>query len=127
MAALERLSFQVLGRSKEKKELTGEFIENALKKLNIESDLPNSCKKLKEVKNWKNGPHALTEVRNDLVHPKEKLGNLSHYVHHEAWNLGQWYIEMMLLNKLGYEGSYVNRLSDWSEQGQVIQRVPWAQ
>ncbi len=127
LAALERLSFQVLGRSKEKKELTGEFIENALKKLNIESDLPNSCKKLKEVKNWENGPHALTEVRNDLVHPKEKLGNLSHYVHHEAWNLGQWYIEMMLLNKLGYEGSYVNRLSDWSEQGQVIQRVPWAQ
>ena len=124
-AALERLSFQVLGRGTNGAR-TGEFIENALEKLDIESQLPNSCKSLKEVKNWKNGPHALTAVRNDLVHPNEKLGSLSHYVCHEAWNLGQWYIEMMLLRMLGYQGYYVNRLAGWREHDQEVLPVPWA-
>ena len=125
LAALERLSFQVLGRGKER-EPTGEFIQSALKKLDIDSELPNSCKSLKEVKDWESGPHALTAVRNDLVHPKEKLGKLSHYVCNEAWNLGQWYIEMMMLRLLKYQGSYVNRLAVWGEHDQAVRPVPWA-
>ena len=127
LSALERLSFQVLGRKRENGEPTGEFIKKALVKLNVEPGLPSSCKRLNQVKNWEHGPHALTEIRNDLVHPDVQLGSLSNYVHHEAWNLGQWYVEMMLLSKLHYQGSYINRLSDKNEQGQVIQRVPWAE
>ena len=126
LAGLERLAYQLLGRAKEK-DRTGEFIEKALRKLNIESELPDSCKHLRKVGVWEIGPHALTAVRNDLIHPEERLGNLSHDVYREAWNLGQWYVEMILLKKLRFEGEYVNRLQGWRDRGQAIQCVPWAQ
>lgn len=126
--ALERLAYQVLGRArKEGRERTGEFIAKALRQSNLDPNIPQSCKELLKFPNWAHGPHAIVEVRNDLVHPKANLGNISQYVHHEAWNLGQWYIEMILLNILGYQGKYINRLSGWDERDQAIQRVPWAQ
>ena len=75
LAGLERLSYQILERGKNK-DLTGVFIEKALTNLNIASELPDACKHLKNVKGWTTGPHALTAVRNDLVHAEEKLGDL---------------------------------------------------
>lgn len=126
LAGLERLSYQILERGKDK-DLTGVFIEKALRKLNIEPEIPDACEHLRKGRNWITGPHALTAVRNDLVHPEEKLGDLPHEIYHEAWNLGQWYIEMMLLNKLFYKGEYANRLMTWRNGDQVIQFVPWAQ
>ena len=127
LAALERLSFQVLERERDRKrrEPTGKFIEKALVKLNIEPNLPNSCEKLRQVKNWKHGPHAVVEIRNDLIHPNLTLAGVSDHAIHEAWNLGQWYIEMMLLRKLEYQGSYVNRLAGWREHDQTVLPVPW--
>ena len=91
------------------------------------SELPDACEHLWNVRSWRTGPHALTAVRNDLVHPEEKLGDLPHEIYHEAWNLGQWYIEMMLLNKLSYKGEYANRLLTWRDGDQAIQFVPWTQ
>lgn len=129
-AALERLSFQILGRGKKRKEPTGEFIRKALEKLNLEPQIPPSCPKLKNLQQtnkWDDGPHALVEIRNDLVHPKNKLGDISHHVHHDAWNLGQWYIEIMLLKILRYQGCYVNRLASWHKDNEAILPVPWAQ
>ena len=123
LAGLERLSYQILGRRKNR-ESTGVFIEKALMMLNIEPELPDACKHLKKVKGWRTGPHALTAVRNDLVHPEEKLGDLPHEIYHEAWNLGQWYIEMMLLKKLSYKREYTNRLLTWRDGDQAIQFVP---
>ena len=99
----------------------GEFIEKALKELGLDPSIPGNCNELlKFPKTWAHGPHAIVELRNDLVHPKPNLGYISPYVHHEAWNLGQWYVEMILLKKLGYEGSYVNRLSSWDERDQAV-------
>ena len=123
LAGLERLSYQILGRRKNR-ESTGVFIEKALMNLNIEPELPDACKHLKKVKGWRTGPHALTAVRNDLVHPEVKLGDLPHGIYHEAWNLGQWYIEMMLLKKLSYKREYTNRLLTWRDGDQAIQFVP---
>ena len=51
---------------------------------------------------------------------------MSDYAIDEAWNLGQWYIEMMLLSMLGYQGNYVNRLAPWRDDEQAIPPVPWA-
>ena len=47
--------------------------------------------------------------------------------HHEAWNLGQWYVEMILLKEFCYQGSYRNRIFDLDESSSTIQPVPWAQ
>jgi hypothetical protein len=125
VAALELLSGHILGRAK--KERTGEFVNQALKELEIPSDLPRYCEALQDIKTWKHGPHAIVEVRNNLVHRKEnkELTNISNDAIHEAWNLGQWNVEMILLRMLEYQGFYVNRLAGWHEADRKIQRVPW--
>ena len=113
-AALERLSHQILGRGKEGKEPAGAFIRKALEELHLELDIPSSCGGLKDLQqtcDWDDSLHALVAMRNDLVHPTAKLGDVSHYAHYEAWNLGQWYIEIVLLKELGYQGKYMNRLA----------------
>ena len=123
-AALERLSSAVL----DGKRYGSKTVEKALKKLpGMESCLPipDSCEELRRLGNGRTGPHVLADIRNDLVHPKESLEGVSDLVHHEAWSLGQWYIEMMLLNKLGYQGDFKNRLARWHQRNQAILSVPW--
>ena len=123
-AALERLSCRILERTRQEREPAGEFIRVALKHLNLEAQIPPGClelEKLRQDNNWDNGPHTLVEIRNDLVHPKNKYGSISLPTNYEAWNLGQWYIELMLLKLFDYQGSYRNRLT------QELERVPWAE
>ena len=120
--ALERLSHQILGREKMAKERTGGFIRKALKNLNLETQIPSSCPKLKilqQHEKWDNGPHTLVRIRNALVHPKNEHGSVSLPVLHEAQNLGQWYIELVLLKLFGYCGHYRNRLSG------EVEDLPW--
>ena len=127
-AALERLSYHVLERPRRtNKESIGKYIENALKKLELDSTVPQVCNKLRKLKNVFSGPHAITTVRNDLVHPRQTLADVSFYVHAEAWNLGQWYVEMILLKELCYQGLYWNRLSRLDANNPAIEPVPWAQ
>ena len=127
-AALERLSHHVLCRPRRtNKEPIGRYIENALVELELDIDVPKVCKELLKLDNLYSGPHAITAIRNDLVHPRQALGDVSFYVHDEAWNLGQWYVEMILLKEFCYQGSYWNRLSGLDGSSQAIQPVPWAQ
>ena len=128
-AALEHLSNQILGRRKKHGEGAGKFIREALEQLSLETEIPPSCirlRNLQQANRWDGGPNALVKLRNDLVHPDVNLGDISHNAHHDAWNLGQWYIEMLLLSKLGYQGSYVNRLATWHNEVEAILPVPWA-
>ena len=127
VATLERLSFQILERRRMGGEPTGDFIKEALDKLQIPFDTPINCEDLQKVKQWRHGPQAVVETRNDLVHPEQKLDTSPTYAVHQAWDLGQWYIEMMLLRKLKYQGSYLNRLAGWRESDQAILPVPWAE
>ena len=123
-AALERFSHQESGK-------TGERIAAALKgkgisetALSISSD---SCPELSMVgskHNWKHGPHAMVEIRNHIVHPNEKYGDLSSRAYYEAWTLGQWYIELLLLKFSGYSGKYGNRVTQkW--RGEVETLGQW--
>ena len=126
-AALELLSYHVLGRPRGTgNESIRKYVENALMKLKVESNVPQECNELWKLQNWGSGPHAITKIRNDLVHPRQDLGEISFYVYHEAWTLGQWYVEMILLKELCYQGEYWNRLSDLDGSSEAIQHVPWA-
>ena len=60
--------------------------------------------------NWLDAPHAMTEVRNSLVHPEHKRRGQFGSVLFETWNLGLWYLELALLRICGYFGTYSNRL-----------------
>lgn len=67
-------------------------------------------------------PHLITEVRNDLVHPRkrQRVKINPYYV----WNISQWYIELMILNLSGYNGLYNNRamITKWR---MAPTHVPW--
>ena len=124
-AALERLSQEMDGKKRKRKE--GDWIADALKRASICVDIPPPSQNLKRFmkrRSFANGPHALVEIRNDLIHSDMKLKTLSSDIYVQARDLGLWYVELMLLKRFGYAGQYGNRLTqEWRGQ---VERVPWA-
>ena len=132
-AALEGLSYLVLDEEEEsnpektKCRSGGRPIERALRKMQIPLALPKNCKDLRTIKaKWIKGSHALADIRNDLIHPHKDLVGVSTTDHWKAWHLGQWYFELMLLSRLGYQGCYRNRLANTQRNEESIAPVPWA-
>ena len=68
---------------------------------------------------WEDGPQALTELRNDLVHGGKKRSNWSFDCYIEAWKLSLWYVEMVLLALCGYQGFH------WNRNKREVDAVPW--
>ena len=118
---------------------TGEQIKKGLRKIGLSEEalriLPEGCPELAALGNkhgWKHGPHALVEMRNNLVHPRDKYGNVSSGAYYEASNLGQWYLELAFLSSCGYEGKCGNRLTqEWvgtiEPLSQWLENVPSSQ
>lgn len=78
-------------------------------------------------KNWA-GPEVLINVRNRLVHPPKKIDEVewpSGQEQLEAWQLGTWYLELVILRQLGYRGEYWSRLELNRWEGNV-EPVPWS-
>ncbi|MEP0339405.1 MAG: hypothetical protein ABJ388_11980 [Alphaproteobacteria bacterium] len=122
-AALERMSVahgHTNGNAAEK-------IRKTLKSMRIGANIPQACRVLRRLSRqhgWQDGPHALTAVRNELVHPKPRLEGSLGGSYYDSWNLGQRYVELMLLRLFRYNGRHGNRLTQkW--RGQVV-LVPWA-
>ena len=134
--ALERLSFEYAVNDKRLVTTVGFKALRASDKfrllfssLNIPIDLPEACAKLAEfgqttgqVK-FEDSPHALTEIRNSLVHPEHKRRNQYGDAYYEAWNLGLWYLELCILRICGYQGTYGNRLKVRAVG--KVDMVPW--
>jgi len=136
-AAIERLSYELA--VKERRLLSSNAFKSIpasdkfrllFSSLGIPIDLPHETgdelrrlKELKEEMNWLDAPHALTEIRNSLVHPDHKHHGKFRDAHYEAWNLGLWYLELSILGICGYAGTYGNRLRRrWVGE---IEEVPW--
>ena len=122
-AALESLSYRI---NQEEVKPAAKALKMALKETGIDDGIPSHCLHLKEVakrKNWAHGPRAITEIRNDIVHAKNKFGYIRIEAQLDAWHLSLWYIELMLLRKIGYCGQYKNRLIVGSKD--PFERVPW--
>ena len=92
--------------------------------LGISSQIPPQLKSLhaRPGKPWSDSMHAITDLRNGLVHPKER-GTLPTNTYHEAWKLSLWYIDLILLRLCDYNGKYSDRLTT-RFVGQV-EDVPW--
>jgi hypothetical protein len=79
--------------------------------------------------NWIDGPHAITDVRNGIIHPKTekrtRIINIPNEVKYELWKLSLWYLELILLRLFGYSGDYANRLQNIRYRGQ-LEPVPWS-
>lgn len=134
--ALERLSFEYIVY--EKKLLSAEGFKGIrasdkfrllFSSLNIPLEIPTSltalCKKAKEY-NWHDAPHALTEIRNSLVHPEHKKhGKFETDIFIESWTLSLWYLELSILAICKYDGTYSNRLVRNIHVG-TVENVPWS-
>ncbi|MDX9944701.1 MAG: hypothetical protein RBS35_07905 [Azonexus sp.] len=70
---------------------------------------------------WLDAPHALTDIRNSLVHPVSKKKVNDCYV--DAWKLSLWYLELSILALCGYDGTYVSRLT--AKYVTDSSSVPW--
>jgi hypothetical protein len=133
-AALERLAWHVVVRHRRV------LSENAFNKLPaadrlrllldtalVPLELPSELTELKAVAKslkWCDAPETFVGIRNRLVHPPSaaKLINLPYY---EAYQLGKWFVELILLRAFGYSGVYANRTRKNRWIGQV-EAVPWA-
>ena len=125
-AALEHLTFRVVGK-KSVGIKEGDWIASALNKMGIDTNMPPQCKELSRLQShlkWYHGPHALVDLRNNLIHADNRLGSVPSEAHSEAWNLGQWYVELMLLKLCGYTGQYRNRLKYGQGYSSEVEDVP---
>ena len=72
------------------------------------------------------GAVAFAALRNRVMHPRRREGELSVPVEvwAEGWQLGMQYLELLILHRLGYKGRYSDRFrSGWV--GRTF-GVPWA-
>ncbi|MEU2592870.1 hypothetical protein ABZ649_26850 [Streptomyces albidoflavus] len=141
-AGLEHLMWEslvlngVLAKQQYKQRPAHELLRKVLRSAQIPVDinphlLPAAAQYASDVKRDENkdidGADIVTWVRNRLVHPQEsqepvyRLDGLTR----DAWLLARRYLVLLILNSLGYNGSYRNltRIRGWV--GDVAE-VPWA-
>ena len=129
-ASLERLTFiQVGGKLKrapsirKHDENEGDWIARALNNIGIDAQIPADCAALEQFRKANqlaHGPHALVEIRDDLIHQEMDYGVLRDDVYLQAKELGLWYAELMLLKQFGHQSMYRNRVTQQNEP------LPWA-
>jgi len=72
------------------------------------------------------GPEVLFGIRNKLVHPPMKMTEWPSSAElKESWQLANWYLELVVLRELDYEGKYWSRLR-LGRQAADLEPVPWA-
>lgn len=131
--AIERFSYEYAVRDRKLIETNGfkdlrasDKFRLLFSSLNIPIAIPGCLSEMTRLRkqfNWLDSPHALTEMRNSLVHPEHKRRGQYADAYFEAWKLGLWYLELALLRICGYTGSYGNRLlSRWIG---AVEDVPW--
>jgi len=87
--------------------------------LNIPDEL-NKLKTFAIQNNLEDAPHAITEIRNEFVHPNKKYSNvIDTNIKIETWKLTLWYLELTILKILDYNGQYSNRIRKDLWEGQV--------
>jgi hypothetical protein len=129
-AALELLAWQHFildGNAPAPKEFlkkpASDRMDLLLQACGIPSSIPTELTDLLNVavqRQWPSGPKALAGVRNQLVHPG-RHGGVPYY---DAWRLAEWYVELVLLRMLSFQGEYSNRIKHrWVGE---VERVPWA-
>ena len=120
-AALEMLSWTFLVQARRSLSKQGfkdlrasDKIRLRLDSLGIPITVPQETIELQQAAKthkWVDGPHALSEMRNALVHPDlERRLQYSNKLLRDVWQLAQWYIELAVLRVCGFSGQYSYRL-----------------
>ena len=115
-AALESLCYKIT--SAKGKSVARRDVLKALRTIGLCTTIPPSCRELKKFSEEHSqfsdeGPNAITDIRNDLVHANKKYRHISVEVQIDALRLAQWYIELILLKIFDYHGRYRKPTNDW--------------
>jgi len=70
---------------------------------------------------WLDAPHAMTDIRNEIVHPASRKQVNTCIV--DAWKLFLWYLELSVLALCGYDDAYTSRLT--AKYATQSEKVPW--
>jgi hypothetical protein len=121
-----------LVRGKSSPKSSADKIALVIRDCGVEDSIPPRLPELLRIakkEGWKNGPSAIAEPRNYLVHGNhqntEILDRTSTDARGDAWLLSLWYLDLMLLRVLGYNGAYSNRLRTDRITG-TVDPVPWS-
>jgi hypothetical protein len=130
-AALESLSWmylvregRVLSERAFRRLRASDQIRRLLYTLEIPSAIPMDLTDLSAAASefrWHDGPQAVTEMRNALVHPKLQTRLRFNKALPDIWNLAQWYIELAILRLSGFSGVHAYRLGTPGD----VRPVPW--
>ena len=94
-----------------------------LRSLDIPIEIPDAAAALTSAKGkekWADGPHALTEIRNSLVHGGRKGAQLQGQSYVDAWLLATRILELTILALCSFKGECWNGMTGLKEP------VPWA-
>ncbi|MDK2407617.1 hypothetical protein QHH11_00590 [Aphanizomenon sp. PH219] len=143
--ALETLSWNILvtkcndfSNKEFKKKDAAEIIRLLLNKYSIPKDIPDEFICLKQVVQTVNEPHRINDgpsvfsyLRNKITHGKNEYVNtvvnvITDQDKLEAWKLGKWYLELVLLGLFNYSGKYIKSATHHQRlYGQEGELVPW--
>jgi len=95
---------------------------------NINTHIPSALKDLASFAashSCSDGPDAITRLRNFVSHPRRRNGTLGLPIDtwFQAWQLSMNYLQLLILKRFGYEGSYLDRLL--SRTDSHARPVPW--
>ena len=114
---------------KRRKRSTKEWIAAALKCAKIPVRIPDRLNELRDLghrEGWQHGPECLVKFRNPAIHAKAGGIGANRDAYHEARQLALWYLELMVLRRLKYQGEYACRLEPVQRAG-ATELVPWPQ
>ena len=128
--AMERLSYEYCVRERalvseqgfEKLWVSDRF-RLLLRSLDVPIEIPGAAKALTSAsrkEKWVDGPHALTEIRNRLVHSGRKRAQLEGQCYVDAWLLATQLLELTILALCSFKGEVSNGMTGLKEP------VPWA-
>ncbi|MCY3662490.1 MAG: hypothetical protein OXH28_06645 [bacterium] len=109
-----------------KKTPTSENLRMLLERAGIPIAVPDGMSALgaAAADNDMDAPGVLAWIRNQMIHPVDSV-DLHRDAVAEAWTLSLWYLELLTLHLLGYEGSYDCRVESL-ESPRDYPLVPWA-
>lgn len=119
-----------INRKEFKKKTASEKLRYLLEVLNIPTDIPTELCELNKLANdlKTDGPEIFVRLRNAIVHPKkikrELIDKTSNKTRREAWTIGLWYLELVLLKICEYQGRYVRRYFNGNDIFEAISDIP---
>lgn len=105
-------------------------LREMLRRSHIPADIPRHLKALetwKQQEQWKASEGPVSQARIRVVHPRRRDGSfgIPREAFVEVWLLAVWYLELLILRRLNYNGQYVSRIDYLSPERPAVP-VPWA-